>query len=142
MHATTQPALAFLAFRLALGINLLMHGLTRLPILPKFVAKTVEEFHATLLPEFLVRAFANSLSFIEVGIGLLLVLGRWTGGALFVANLLVGLLMFGTALRQEWPTLGMQVTYAIAFFLAHLHVQHDRFSLDAFIARRAQTQTN
>jgi thiosulfate dehydrogenase [quinone] large subunit len=137
MQLSHQPALAFLAFRLGLGVNLLLHGLTRLPMLAQFVAKTVEQFHATILPEFLVRAFAYSVSFIEASLGLLLLLGLQTGWALFAANLLICSLMFGTALRQDWATLGLQMTYAVAFFLAHLHVQHDRFSLDALLHRRA-----
>lgn len=137
MQTTNQPALAFLAFRFALGINLALHGLTRIPMLGKFADKTVEQFHGTILPEILVRAFAYSLSFAEAAIGLLLIAGLKTGWTLFAANLVMSSLMFGTALRQDWTTLGSQVIYATAFFLAHLHVHHDRYSLDAFLSRRA-----
>ncbi len=134
-----QTALAFLAFRLALGINMLLHGLTRLPVLNEFAAKLVVQFQDTLLPAAMVRAFAYSLSFIEAAIGLFLLVGFRTGWTLFAANLLMGALMFGTALRQDWATLGTQLIYATAFFLAHLHVHHDRFSLDAFLARKTRT---
>ncbi len=49
--------LSRLVLRLGLGINMLMHGLVRIPKLPAFVAKSSAGFADTLLPEFLTTGF-------------------------------------------------------------------------------------
>jgi uncharacterized membrane protein YphA (DoxX/SURF4 family) len=44
-----------------------------------------------------VRFFAVSLPFLEAGVGLLLIIGLWTRGALVAGGLLMAALVFGTA---------------------------------------------
>jgi thiosulfate dehydrogenase (quinone) large subunit len=55
--------LAFAFLRITLGLNILMHGAVRLPILSVFVAELVKEFAKTPLPAAVVKAFAYSLPF-------------------------------------------------------------------------------
>jgi hypothetical protein len=62
--------LAFAFLRFTLGLNLLMHGAVRLPILSAFVAGLVKEFAKTPLPVVVVKAFAYSLPFEEGLVGL------------------------------------------------------------------------
>jgi hypothetical protein len=45
-------------------------------------------------------------------------------------------LTWGTVLKQDWPVAGIQLTYSIAFFLVLFFRQYNRFSLDAFRAKR------
>ena len=122
--------LAFAVLRLTLGVNLLMHGLVRLPTLSGFASGLVDGFAETLLPAALVRAFAFALPPLEALVGLLLVLGLFTRWALVGGGLLMAALVFGTALRQQWDTLGLQMIYALAYFLLQFNAGYNRFALD------------
>jgi len=73
MDADRSLARALLRF--ALGLNLLLHGLVRVPVLGKFAEGMTREFSATVLPGSLVHAFALCLPFVETIIGSLLVMG-------------------------------------------------------------------
>lgn len=118
LNKLTANQLARLVIRLGLGINMLMHGLVRLPNLPGFVNKTAAGFAETPLPEPLTRAFLFGLPVAEFITGLLILIGgrtiKWgyaLGGLIIVA------LLFGTTLKQDWQGAGSQVVYIIAFYL-------------------------
>ena len=126
----SDKALAYGTFRLSLGINELMHGLVRLPILITFAANTAKNFESTVLPGWFVYAFGLILPFLEALLGVALILGLLTRWALVAASLLMATLIFGTALRADWATVGLQMIYVIAYFLALLFMDHNRYSLD------------
>jgi thiosulfate dehydrogenase [quinone] large subunit len=112
--------------KIGLGIDMLMHGLIRLPNLAGFVHKSAAGFTDTFLPEALTTAFLYALPFIEAIIGVLILIGGklgrvgLVGGGLFIA-----VLLFGTTVKQSWPVAAEQVTYLIAFALAlHFHDRH------------------
>ena len=115
----TTNQLAQWVLRIGLGINMLMHGLVRLPKLNAFVAKTGAEFTNTILPEILTNAFLYSLPFVELAVGLLILiggpLGKW---GYFLGGLVMGALLFGTTLKEDWSGAGNQLIYVIAFYLA------------------------
>ena len=67
--------LAQLVMRIGLGINMLMHGLVRIPKLVGFVGKTAAGFANTILPDVLTRAFLYGLPFVELASGILILLG-------------------------------------------------------------------
>jgi len=77
-----------------------------------------------------VRLFAFVLPFAETLVGLLLTLGLWTRLALVSGGLLIIALVFGTALRTDWDTLGIQMTYAAIYYLLLVSRTYDRFSID------------
>ncbi len=111
--------LALLVMRLGMGVNMLLHGLVRLPKLGRFSDKVVADFANTLLPAFFVRPFAYVLPVLEFGVGLVILLGgRFLAHGLFGGGLLITLLMVGTSLREDWTTLGSQVIYLLAFAFA------------------------
>lgn len=111
--------LAQLVMRIGLGINMLMHGLVRIPKLGGFVHKTAAGFAGTILPDVLTRVFLYGLPFVELASGVLILLGsplsKW---GYFVGGLTIGALLFGTTLKEDWTTAGSQVVYLIAFYLA------------------------
>src|SRR5215510_2488985 len=77
--------LAFFTLRLALGINELMHGVTRLFMgagLSGFLAFTQNQFKDAPLPVWQVRSYATVVPICELVIGGLLILGLWTRWAL------------------------------------------------------------
>jgi hypothetical protein len=45
-------------------------------------------------------------------------------------SLLMSILIFGTCIRSDWVTVGIQMTYAVAYFLALLFLEHNQYSLD------------
>ena len=122
--------LAFVGLRLIAGINMLLHGLVRLPDLEGFASGLVSAFEPTILPELMVRPFAYVLTFAEAAVGLLLIVGwkvRWT---LVGCIAIMAALVFGTALRQEWATLSTQMIYALVFFALLMTRGYDRWGLD------------
>lgn len=132
---SVDRCLAFAVFRLTLGVNMLIHGLVRLPDLDGFAGGLVEGFAETPLPPFLVEAFATALPVAEAAVGALLILGLLTRWALLAGGLLITALVFGTALRQQWDTLGLQMIYALAYFLLHFFIGYNRFSMDRLFRR-------
>ena len=78
----------------------------------------------------------TSFAFLSPKNGLLLLLGLGTRVALTGGALLIVLLTFGTALRQDWAIAGIQLNYAA--LLAFLH--WDRYSLDAMLSRNRKEE--
>ena len=111
--------LAQLVLRIGLGINMLMHGLVRIPKLSEFVSKTAGGFAQTILPPLLTKSFLYTLPFVELTSGILILLGgQFSKWGYFVGGLTVGALLFGTTLKEDWTTAGNQLIYVIAFYLA------------------------
>jgi thiosulfate dehydrogenase (quinone) large subunit len=88
-----------------------------------------------------VRLFGLLLPFLETAISLLLIVGLWTRWTLIAGGLLIATLVFGTALRSEWETLGIQMLYAIIYYLLLAGRTSDYFSLDTVLTRRPRPQT-
>ncbi|QDA61225.1 DoxX family membrane protein [Hymenobacter jejuensis] len=126
----TTPEQAFVLGRLLMGANMLTHGLVRLPKVEGVRAGMVKMFEPTWLPAALVGVFASALPYIEFGIGLLLILGLFTRYALTAGMLLMIVLVFGTSLREDWNTVGVQMVYGLFFFLLILYSNHNPYSLD------------
>jgi thiosulfate dehydrogenase (quinone) large subunit len=135
-QALLDRRLAYLLLRVTLGINILLHGVVRLPALGAFAEGTVQQFADTPLPAVAVRHFGLSLPFLETAIGLLLIVGLWTRWALVSGALLIAALVFGTALRSDWETLSIQMIYAIIYYLLLTGRIYDYFALDTVCTKR------
>lgn len=111
--------LANWVMRIGLGINMLMHGLVRIPKLTTFVTKMAAGFAQTPLPPVLTKSFLYALPFVEFAVGILILLGgqfsRW---GYFSGGLAIGALLFGTTLKEDWNGAGTQMIYVVAFYLA------------------------
>jgi thiosulfate dehydrogenase [quinone] large subunit len=130
--------LAYVIFRLSLGINILIHGTSRIfgPGVQLFASKTMREFPGSPLPSGMVHAFLTVLPFAESMLGVLITLGLFTRWALTVGSLLITALIFGTALRNDWPTVGIQMIYSITYYILLFNRADDGFSLDALFRRK------
>jgi len=112
-------------FRFGLGIDMLMHGVVRIPNLEAFVSHSSAGFKTSFLPAVMVTYFLYLLPFIEAIIGLLILIGGKAGRLGYVAGgFLIGILLFGTASHQAWDIASEQVIYLIAFAIALTF--HDR----------------
>jgi thiosulfate dehydrogenase (quinone) large subunit len=133
---TLDRQLAYAVFRLTLGINILVHGAGRIfgPGAEAFASTTAAEFSKTALPAGMVHAFLIVLPFAELVLGVLTTLGLFTRWALLLGGLMIAALVFGTAMRSDWNTVGVQMIYAITYYLLLVHRANDRFSLDALLS--------
>jgi thiosulfate dehydrogenase [quinone] large subunit len=121
---------AYLALRLALGLNMFLHGVTRLPDLGGFAGELVSSFEGTILPAVLVEAFATVLPFLEATVGLLLLLGLFRKQALLLGVAVMLSLIFGTGLQQNWGGIATQMHYILYFGLLLAFLRYDCYALD------------
>ncbi|HTC34147.1 MAG TPA: DoxX family membrane protein [Bryobacteraceae bacterium] len=133
MNAALDRQLAYVIFRLTLGINILVHGAGRIfgPGAEAFASTTGAEFSKTALPAGLVYAFLVVLPFAELVLGALTTLGLFTRWTLALGGLMIAVLVFGTAMRSDWNTVGVQMIYAITYYLLLVNRSENRFSVDA-----------
>jgi thiosulfate dehydrogenase [quinone] large subunit len=122
---------AYVMFRMALGFDMFMHGASRLISgWPSFVEGLVREFQATILPSWTVRAMATCIPFVEVAIGVLIVVGFATRWCLAAGVALMCALIFGSALQGKMDVVTQQLLYAGAFSALLATARWNRFSID------------
>jgi thiosulfate dehydrogenase [quinone] large subunit len=102
-----DSSLAYALLRVTLGLNIFMHGTSRLLAgIGNFVSGMIKMFQNTVLPTAVVVPFGYALPWLEAGLGLLIIVGFRTREALVAGALLMLALTFGTALRQDWDVAG------------------------------------
>jgi len=132
MNEHTDAQLAYALFRLTFGVSMAMHGVRRiLSGVRQFADKTTMDFAHTMLPSTLVWLFGVALPFVELTVGILLLLGLFTRVALVFGALLMAVLAFGTALRADWGVLGTQLVYSLVYYVLLVRLRENAFSLDA-----------
>ncbi|MGH9718039.1 MAG: DoxX family protein [Candidatus Acidiferrales bacterium] len=135
--ANRDYSLAYALLRATLGVNIAMHGISRLLAgVGGFSAGLEKQFAATPLPHVAVSAFAHALPWAEAIIGLLILFGVATRLTLVVGALLILVLTFGSNLHQDWQVAGLQLIYAIAYALLIAFHRYNAFSLDRLFSRR------
>lgn len=135
--AGKDVSLGYALLRITLGINISLHGLTRIVAgTSLFVASMNKQFASTPLPHFAVQGFGYVLPWAEAIIGLLLLFGALTRMALIAGALVMAMLTFGTCLLQDWNVAGLQLIYSTVYFLLIAMVRYNTFSLDGLLPRR------
>jgi thiosulfate dehydrogenase (quinone) large subunit len=125
---------AYVLLRIVVGINLMMHGISRMIAGPgAFAAKLVMQFDHTFLPAWSVWGFALILPSIEGLLGLLLLLGLRTRATLIAASLLIAILTFGSAIIQDWTSASIQLTYALVYAALLFLRRYNSWSIDTWI---------
>lgn len=66
----------------------------------------------------------------ELAVGAALILGLFTRTALVVGGLLMGVLVLGMSLLQNWGTVADQMLYTLLFALLLFGLEYNRLSLD------------
>lgn len=132
MTRLSDAQLAYALLRFGFGVNLALHGVNRIAGgIGRFAVKMADDFAPTILPRVLVMPFGALLPFVELAVGALLVAGALTRGALVAGSLAVTALMFGTALRGDWNVLGIQVLYALVYYVLLARRADDALGIDA-----------
>ena len=130
---------SYAVLRFTLGITFLFHGLTRFVSgWSAFADQMVQSFQHTFLPDFMVRPFALSGPPVEAILGTLLCLGLFTRWTLIAGGLWMIALVFGTTIRQDYPTVAIQLLYALLFFVLQAWESSNRISLDTLMRPRRQ----
>ena len=125
MNTTT-----FLLLRLAIAASVLGHGLVRLPKLSAFSNWMVNSFEKSMLPKILIVPFSYVLPLAEFIVGVLLFTGLFTRPALIVGAIVMILLIFGTAMIENWEALPSQLIH-VAFYAVLLQFsQYNYWALD------------
>ncbi len=114
----SNKKLAYLCFRISIGLAMFVHGAIRLPKLSQFANGMAETFSGSIVAGFPALSMAYLIPIAEVATGLLILIGgkavRW---GLALGILTMGLLMVGTCLIEKWEILPSQLLHAVAFYL-------------------------
>jgi thiosulfate dehydrogenase (quinone) large subunit len=128
---------AYALLRLTLGLNICMHGVVRWAAgLDSFAHSLLPMFQKTPLPAWSVYGFGVALPVLETVIGAALAVGFRTRASLFAGALLMLALTFGSALRQDWPTVGIQLTYSFVYCVLIAGAHFDGYCLDRLLNHR------
>jgi thiosulfate dehydrogenase [quinone] large subunit len=100
----------------------------------------VRDFASAPLPAWSVWAFGAVLPTAELVIGLAILLGAKLRAALFLGALLIAALVLGTCLRQQWELAGVQMLYALIYFVLAARAGDARCSIDGLLAPLAPAQ--
>jgi|694.fasta_scaffold28352_2 thiosulfate dehydrogenase (quinone) large subunit len=105
--------------RWALGILFLVGGVAKLTALGEFVnGYLVPAFSKTFLPSGWVAAYGYALPFVEMALGVLLLIGIWRVGVLLLAGVTFISLAFGQILLQQHTTVANIFLYVLMTALA------------------------
>lgn len=126
----TDVQLAHGLARIGLGINIALHGWTRVFQFPAFQRYLATKFERSPLPQPLVGLSAYVITAAEAVIGLLLLAGWQTRGALAAGQLLICGLLAGTCLIQDWATAGDQLIYLAFFGVLLATLKHGGLGVD------------
>lgn len=128
--------LSYALLRIALGLNICLHGVVRWTVgLRNFAESLLPMFQKTALPVWSVYAFGYVLPIVEAVIGACVLFGFRTRRALISGSVLMVVLTFGSTLRQDWPTVGIQLTYSLVYSLLLAGIRFNSYSIDRQLSR-------
>jgi uncharacterized membrane protein YphA (DoxX/SURF4 family) len=137
MKNQENAAWGFLVLRFGLGIDFSLHGLGRTGAgFEIFHSWVMGLFANSVLPNFLTEIAAYLIPPVEIGVGILFILGFQTKWATVCAGALMSMLIFGMASIQKWDLVAIQVLYLVAFFLLLTFLENDQFSVDGYRQRK------
>jgi len=116
--------------RIGLGMDMALHGMTRLPDMATFSATLEKQFANTFLPQPLVTLAAYCIAYSETAIGIALLLGLFVRLALIGNAMLMIILLFGTCLVMNFTVAATQLLYLAFITVLLATVAYDGLSLD------------
>jgi thiosulfate dehydrogenase [quinone] large subunit len=133
-------ALSYALLRIALGLNICLHGVVRWSAGPtNFAGSLVGMFQTTPLPAWSVYGFGCVLPVVEAIIGASIFLGFQTRRALISGSVLMLVLTFGSTLRQDWSTVGIQLTYSVVYSLLLAGVRFNSYEVDRLLQDKSKS---
>ena len=126
----SNQQLAYFLARITLGINLLLHGVVRIPKLTAFSQAIAAGFQESVIAPEIARLFAYTIPFIELILGILIILGLKTRKSLVAAAIFIIVLISGTCLKGDWATVSTQMLYALFIFFLIFYLDYNRWAID------------
>ena len=119
-----NQTLAYHTARLAFGASMLVHGAVRFPKLATFAESVSQRFDETIVAGFPALALAYIIPFVEAAAGAMILAGRpFVRYGLAVVGLLMGILMIGTGLIEDWAILPSQLLHLTFAYLLLYHLE-------------------
>jgi len=135
-------AVAYLLLRMTIGLNIFIHGLSRLFMgVTVFAGSLVPMFAKTFLPGWSVYTFGYVPPIVETLVGASVLFGFQTRRALISGSVLMLVLTFGSTLRQDWPTVGIQLTYSLVYSFLLAGIRFDSYGIDQMLRSSTQGET-
>jgi len=134
----SDSVIAYGLLRLTFGINIALHGISRqIGGQAVFLAYLSHYFEKTpLIPKESLPLFAFVIMWGETIFGLLMTFGLFTRVALIGGSLVIAMLAVGTNLAQDWGIAGLQLTYALIYFvLLKYREQSNALSIDGMLRK-------
>jgi thiosulfate dehydrogenase (quinone) large subunit len=129
MDNSRDLSLAHALLRVGLGINFLMHGVSRVPHLAVFINHTKTMFAKTWLPLPIVTVIGYTIPFVELTLGALLILGFFLRPVLVAGFLFIFMLTFGVCLAQNWNVASEQLIYMVTLALLLAGARYHCFAI-------------
>jgi thiosulfate dehydrogenase (quinone) large subunit len=136
-----SQVLGYTTLRLAVGMAMLVHGAERFDHVAQFADGLVKMFANTWLPRPAVLGFAYLTPPVELAIGLMVLPGLFTRLGLLCGGLWMVALIFGSTLIEQYQTVGIQLVYALIFWVLLHFLEANLLSVDHWLAtlrRRSQ----
>lgn len=134
--------LAYLVFRLTLGVTFFAFGASKIFLQDagNFAGYMMEQFDG-LLPGFLLIPYVWTLPFLELALGLLLIIGLYSMWTLTATGLLMVSLTFGSVIGVDPATTANNLIYAIMAFFLLWNLDANRYSLDYTFGRHQVSES-
>ena len=134
VERTRDVATAYLLLRTTIGLNIFIHEASRiLAGASSFAGSMVPMFQKTILPPWSVYGFGLALPWVEAILGFLVLVGLRTRSALIGGSTLIFVLTFGSTLRQDWESAGLQLIYAGIYAALLSYRNRNIYSLDELL---------
>ena len=134
--------MSYALLRIALGLNICRHGFVRWTVgLRSFAESLLPMFQKTPLPGWSVYTFGYVLPIVETLVGASVLFGFQTRRALISGSVLMLVLTFGSTLRQDWPTVGIQLTYSLVYSFLLAGIRFDSYGIDQMLRSSTQGET-
>ena len=137
LPARLDAVVAYTVLRIALGFAMFMHGLARLiGGIDIYAQHYIAGFARVALPHDLVVFVIYAIPYLEVIIGVPIILGLFTRLALLANAALLLVFIFGSSMQQGWSGVETQLMYTLIVSLLLLGTGLNVVSLDALAVRR------
>jgi len=129
---SSDAAIAYAILRVSFGANIMLHGVSRIYMgHVAFLAYLTHYFEkAPYFPAGMLSSFATVQPWVELILGVLLMIGLVTRFSLVAGGLVILCLVIGTNLAQDWLVSGLQLIYALLYYYLLVHLDQNRYSVD------------
>ena len=129
---SSDAVIGYTILRVSFGANIMLHGVSRVVMgHAAFLAYLTHYFEkASYVPVGMLSLFATVQPWVELILGLMLMVGLATRFSLIAGGLVILVLVIGTNLAQDWLVSGLQLIYAFLYYYLLAHIDQNLYSID------------